>query len=216
MFAKDRDLVRLEPRLFDEVAWVGQEVTRGDAAEVSADGLSAEDYTGAFDAPGLGPGSVLRLNGVPVEVVALDHGVGVSFSMIRASDDDPVRPVSGIGAGATVECHTFAPQIAEAHRVLMAGFGLAVGATPEGGAPAADRVVNGRAMARLEALAALHMAYSAAAPLVDRSSVVWRKALLYRDRLAAERRAAVAEVDTDGDGVADAARRMSAVRLVRG
>ena len=68
-------------------------------------------------------------------------------------------------------------------------------------------VVNPRALARLEALGALHLIHAGASAGQEPDSPAARRAELYRLRFAAERGAVVAKLDTDGDGVADVTRR---------
>ena len=77
-------------------------------------------------------------------------------------------------------------------------------------------VLNPAALSRLEALGALHVIYAGASAGQGSDSPAALRAAMYRDRFAAERGSVIVKLDTDGDGVADTARRPGLSRLVRG
>lgn len=77
-------------------------------------------------------------------------------------------------------------------------------------------MTNPRGLWLVEALAALHQIYAAAAALSVEGSPAYARAEHYRARLAAERQRAAARLDTDGDGLADATRYLNTLPFVRG
>jgi hypothetical protein len=215
MFATDRDLLVLEPRLLREVAWVGQRVYANASVAVDAGGTGVTDGAGPFESFGIGVGSVLLLNDLVVEIVDVPGPTQATISLVRGSRDGEAIPASSLGATAKMDVDTFVPQIELVHRQVLRGLGLAPGVTEIGGAPAEDRVVNVEAMADLEALGALHLIYAAATPLASEASAIAAKAAAYQERFRAARLGIGAEIDLDGDGVADATRHVGAFQLVR-
>ena len=215
MFATDRDLLVLEPRLLREVAWVGQRVYAIASVAVDAGGTGVTDGAGPFESFGTGVGSVLLLDDLAVEVIDVPGPTQATISLIRAARDGAPIPASSLGATAKMDVYTFGPQIGMVHRQVLRGLGLEPGATEAGGAPAEDRVMNVEAMADLEALGALHLIYAAATPLASEANAIAAKAAAYLERFRAARLGIVAEIDVDGDGVADATRSIGAFQLVR-
>ena len=211
MFASDRDLVVREPRVFHDVAWAGQRV-------VEESGVPYDPATGTLGgvgdglhSKGLGVGSVVLVDGVALEVSSVVDDDRVVVSRVGASFALP----DIASASVSVVAHTFAAQLAVVHRQLLGTLGLREGVTQEGGDLAEDRITNAQALVEAEASGALHMVYAGASALVGESSPMWVKSRLYGDRFRDARRRAVVELDLDGDGVAEAVRRMSLVQLVR-
>ena len=216
MLVTDRDLLILEPRVFNDLGWIGQRLHRATNATMLAGGVGVTDASGPFAGLGIGAGRVLVINGTPVEIASIDSPTQATISLVRASAADAPIPARALSGTVTIECFTFAPQIAQAHDRIIRALGLALGPTVEGGGPGEDRIVNAGDVARVIALGALHLILAAATPLVADPSGVRAKAEAYRERFAAARRGLVAEIDLDGDGIADAARRVSLVHMVRG
>lgn len=213
-WATDRDLLAFEPAVFGRVAWLGQRLVSGTGSLAAAElVMSAQDV--AFDAAGVGAGHVAIVDGAAHEVVARVDGQRLTLSRLRGSvDDDPITPADETDAAVVVS--TFAPQIADVHRRVVAMLGLTGSSIgEEGGGPTESSVTNGGELVRLEALGALHLVFAGAAATTRGESVEWQKSEWYRGRFDEERRRAVARLDTDGDGVADAVRRPSVLRLVR-
>jgi len=211
VFAKDVDLIRLEPGLFQDVAWLAQrQLVLPSVQVVSASMLRVEYFN--FNAWGIEPGGVLLIDGRPVEVIDIPLQDLIFFSMVRASDDDETLPVHGLPTDVALEAQTFSPQIRAEHDRLMRALGLA---TIDPDAPDETSVTNPRAVARVEALGALAQIYAAAAPLPGADSVLGAKAERYAAQFERERRSLAVEIDLDGDGAPDATRRINLLRMQR-
>ena len=211
MFATDRDLLVREPRVFHDVAWAGQRVLEMlNAAYDSATGTLGSAGDG-LATKGLAVGSVVVVDGAALEVTSIvdDDRVVVS----RVGDGFALADIAQTQVD--IIAHTFAAQLAVVHRQLLGTLGLSEGVTVGGGALAEDRITNAEALVEAEACGALHMVYAGASALVGESSPLWVKARLYGDRFRDARRRSVVELDIDGDGIAEAVRRMSLVQLVR-
>ncbi len=220
MFAQDRDILAIEPSVFRDVAWVGQRLSRGTGTVSSpASGgvltIAAPDVDLAL--AGVGAGHVAVVDGAAYEIMERLSGTQVRLSRARALATDPQIPPSPVASG--VECWivTFAPQLALAHRQVLAMAGI----DPDSPEPAPGRVgeghvTNARALARVEALLALHLVYAAAGSAAPEGAPVVRRArellAMYRE----ERSRARVEVDLNGDGMPDAVRLLNGAVLTRG
>jgi hypothetical protein len=212
----DRDLLILEPRLFSDTAWIGQRLHRSTSATIAAGGATVTDASAPFAGLGIAPGHVLMASTIPVEITEILSATQASISLARASALDPPIPARALSGTVTIECFTFAPQIAQVHTQIIRALGLVVGPTTDSGTLGEDRITNTADITHTVALGAIHLILAAASPLAADPSGIRAKADTYRERFAAARRALVAEIDTDGDGTADAIRRTSLIHLVRG
>ncbi|MCA3004401.1 MAG: hypothetical protein LW650_04745 [Planctomycetaceae bacterium] len=207
MFCTDRDLLVIEPRLFNEVSLPGQRLADGQG-ELS-DSVLTPDPTWAGTLGLIGPGSVVVVAGVPAEVLGpAKDGTALTLSRLRSSIDAPALPLPDIPS-ARVTIDTFAPQIAAAHALLLARIGvlpdeaLSLGVTPNPWRPLESQILRPRALWLVEALLAVWIIGRAAAgtevasPFSVRARAAHRRAL----RVLA---ACQIEIDTDGDGRADA------------
>lgn len=210
-FATDRDLLVLEPMLFRDVGWSAQ--TLIDVTDAAVVSTAASSASSDFNIAGVRAGMIAVIEGVPVEVLAVVSSTALSVSRLRATGDDNAIPPAP-GTGLTMAIATFAPQIEWVHAQTLRSLGIEP-ADPSA-VPAASDIVNPAALALVESLGALHLILSSAAAMVGPESILWAKARMYRERLDAARRRVVAEVDLDGDGAADAARRMNTAQFVRG
>lgn len=210
MFASDRDLLVLEPRLFEEVSFASQTVLTGQG-DIESDGTTLTARGMDFAGAGVDAGWVVVVDGVAAEVVARVGTGALTISRPRASSGDAPLPLVP-GSGLSVRVMTFRPQLGVVHEQALTALGLGAGS---GSGLEASSVLNPAALTRVEALGALHLVFSGAAALVGYDSVLWQKAQMYLSRYAAERHRVSAIVDLDGDGVGDATRRMNVMQFVR-
>lgn len=213
MFAKDRDLLVVEPNLFRDVGWLSQRVLRGTGA-ISGTTLSISAADGGFDTAGVGAGSVVVVDGVSCEVIERLSATQATISRPRVGALDPVLPPAAVTGKDTV-VFTFAPQIAAVHGEILARLGIR-GGDEIGDGPAESAITNPAALVRLEVLGALAMVWGAASALTGRESPAAERAEWYRQRFERERQSVRVRLDLDGDGAADAARHAASARLVRG
>lgn len=211
MFASDRDLLVYEPRLFDEVAFASQTVASWSSGEIASDGLTLALAGVDLAALGVDAGWVVVIDGVAAEVLGRVDATTLTVSRVRASAGDAPMPLVA-GKGLSVRIATFRPQIGVVHEQVLASLGVGSAA---GGALDESSIVNAAALKRVESFGALYLVFSGAAALVGYDSVLWQKAQMYLARYGSERVRVSALVDTDGDGVADATRRMNVMQLVR-
>lgn len=78
-----------------------------------------------------------------------------------------------------------------------------------------DAIVSLSVLNELESLGVLAKAYHGAITIAGENSVLREKAAHYQRRFEIASRAAVVLIDTDGDGLADAERRMGDICLIR-
>lgn len=209
-FALDRDLLPFEPNLFRDIAWAGQRRVDLPAATRTGTILIA---TGAdFIASDINPGAVAVHAGVTLEVVSRFSATQLNISLLRESPTAPAIPPPP-ATDAQLTLTSFAPQVAAVHDTLLRALGIEP--TDPDAAPNAADITNPAALARLEAIGALHLIFTAAAATADDRSVLWTKASLYRDRFAALRRRLAVGIDLDGDGLPDATRRLNTLHLIR-
>ncbi len=214
MFATDRDLLVLEPGLLGSVAWVGQRLVSG-TGSVTGTALTLSSQDNGLVSQGVGAGSIVSIGGVGCEVDSVNGESSATVSRLRASAGDPPLAVGDL-SGVPVAVWTFSPQLMDAHRRVVRMLGLEVEGEAREDELDARAVVNPRALSRLEALGALHVIYAGASAGQGADAPAAARGAMYRERFAAERGRVVAKIDTDGDGIADAARRPGVSRLVRG
>ena len=201
-FARDRDLLVLEPNLLREVRWRGQVVV--EASDASVVGTALVSASSDFEAAGVGAGSVGLVGEVAVEVVERVDANTLTVSRVRGNDGDaPAAPVVQ-GSDLALVVPTFSPQIGAAHAEMLERVGLE-----------ASAVVNADEFRRVEALGALRRVYEAAGSACE-ATVQGAKAALYARRFDAARLGLVARADLDGDGAVDAQRAAGRVALHRG
>lgn len=215
MFAKDRDLIVLEPYLFRDMAWVAQRLVRGQAS-VTDGVLKFSTADADLQAIPVGSGSIAVVSGLALEVLEILTPERANVSRLRASAGDPAIPAPDVPE-ADAFIATFAPQVAMAHRQVMRLAGIEPDApVPAGGRAGEAAVTNGGALALLEAYAALAAIFNGAATAAGALSSASRKADVYERLFQRERERAVVELDLDGDGRPDATRRFNVVQFLRG
>lgn len=211
--ATDRDLLILEPTLFREVLWIGQRLVSGTgSASGTALTMSAQDVL--FDAADVGAGNIALVGGTAYEVLDRVSGTVLTISRMRADAGDAAIAV-GSASAVEVVVATFGPQIAMVHRQVLRMIGIEPDAQAVEGGATEESIINRSEIARLEALGALHLIFSAASSALGPDTALARKAEFYRARFAAERERAAVLLDLDGDGQADATRRLNVVQFIR-
>lgn len=209
-FASDRSLLVLEPNLFRDVKFSGQVLVTGSDGVVSGTTLSS--LTSDFDSQQIKVGMVVMVAGVPVEILDVSSANSLTVSRLRADESGSAIP-PGPGIGLQFEIVSFLPQIESIHGPLLGAFG--VDGLSSSGAPTEADILNVRTARLVEAMGALYLIYAGASALVGDEGLLWTKAQSYRDRYMAARRALVLEFDLDGDGLPDASRTSSSIRLMR-
>ncbi|MEO0511418.1 MAG: hypothetical protein AAF108_00780 [Planctomycetota bacterium] len=203
-FAKDRDLLALEPRLFEEVPWLGQRLFSGDLTVV---GTAAAGVGIDFMAAGVEAGMVVSVGGAGYEIASVVNNQTLAVSVLRADPAGALIPPLAASGPAVVT--TFVPQLGVVHGQLLRRAGV------EPGSAEAGAVTNGAGLALVEALGALHLVYSAASASGQGAEGWAERSEMYRRRFAAERRRARVLLDLDGDGEAEVERRLSTAWFTR-
>lgn len=211
MFATDRDLLTLEPNLFKDIAWAGQRLISCTGSVVGAT-LTISPTSADFATAQVAPGHIVLVDGISYEIVEVLSPTTATISRLRPDPAGPLLPPEP-GAGLAVSLATFAPQLAAVHDQLLRLLDIEPG-DPDA-FPAEANITNPRALAPIEAVAALHLIFTAAAALATPGSSLWARVAHYRQRLTEERPRAAALLDLDNDGAPDATRRLSNFALNR-
>jgi len=209
MFAKDRDLLVIEPGLYRDVVWNGQRLLSG-TGDLSGTTLTLT--SGSFLDGEIGAGHVVLVDSVPMEVVSVQSDAVATVSIMRGDSSSSVIPGKP-ATGAVVEVFTFAPQVEIVHRQVMSMVGIDVDDVDGLGDSA---VTNPGALVVLEVLGALHLIYASAGAPGRGGEAFLDRAKLYQQRFSAERGSVVAFIDLDGDGIAETRRRPNSFVLTRG
>lgn len=213
MFATDRDLLVLEPRLFLDVSWTAQTlVNAATGGTINGSGDTLTLSGGNFVNLGIDAGFVAVAGATPVEVRSRIDATNLRISRPRAADTDPDIPAAA-GSNLKVVIHTFRPQIGIVHDQVMRLLGIEPGGVTQ---PAETDITNPGALRLIESLGALHLIFASAAALVGYESPLWIKSQMYAERFRGERARLVAEIDLDGDGEPDTVRRPNVLQFVRG
>ncbi|MEN0019376.1 MAG: hypothetical protein AAF747_00675 [Planctomycetota bacterium] len=208
MFALDRDLLALEPTLFRDVGWAGQELLAGEGHLDAGDVVLTNGNTD-FQGCGLSSGHVVVVDRMSLEVIEVTTATVAQVSRLRATRDGPAEWAVQT-QDLPIVIRTFGPQIGVAHRQVLRMLGLDTGDADE------TAVVNPDSLVHLESLGALHLIFSAAAAFAPGGSPLAERAAMYRERFEDERGRVRAEIDLNGDGIADATRRPNVMLLGRG
>jgi hypothetical protein len=213
-FATDRDLLVLEPTLFNDVPFVTQQ--RLKHADGALDGVTLTSAAADFETAGINVGAVLLLDATPVEVIEQIDSHTLTVSGVRdAREGDAVAPLLDSGAESGIEIihRTYGPQLSLVHGTLLRMIGI----NPDDPSPVvtADMILSVATMRGLEVLGALELIFSSAYAAVGDYSNLREKAQQYRDRFRQMSRSARIEIDVDGDGRCDFTQWPGVMRLVR-
>jgi hypothetical protein len=195
MFARDIDLIVIEPTLFRDVVWPSQTLLRGQGA-VEESELTIADKAADLALLGVDAGHVVMLGETAAEVVKRIDERRLLLSRPRAAGGEVIGVAKYAGA---VRIATFVPQIDVVHRRLMRWAEIEDG----------KRLVDGGAAAHAEALGALALIHFANEPAPSARGVQ------YQRRFEIECERLVLRVDADGDGVAEQVRRVSGGPMYR-
>ena len=209
-FSTDRDILAIEPNVFNDVPFVSQQRVRVTDGQVT--GTTLTSVSADFVATNVGVGSVVLIAGVACEVVAQTDANTLTVSLPRDGLVDAAIP-PGDGSGLEVTARTFAPQASLVHDLLLHALGIdpdVMDATLT-----EDSIVSLSVMARLEALGTLERIYSAAQAIAGDNDALHRKAQHYRRAFSIDRARAIIMIDLDGDGYADAKRSLGVHQMVR-
>jgi len=212
-FSTDRDLLAIDPAVFEDVPFAAQK--RLNVTDATVSGTTLTSAGADFVAAQIDAGSVVLINAVAHEVLSRTDANTIEVSLPRTHTDDPGIP-SGDAAGVEVIARTFSPQAELVHDGLVRLIGIDPDAldAPESELTEAS-ILSLPLMARVEALGTLELVYAGAASLVGDNDALLMKAGEYRRRFRQACANAVVSLDTDGDGLADERLPLGSIRLTR-
>lgn len=220
--ARDRDIAVIDPRVFIDVAWLGQLATRG-TASVSGGVLSASAAEVDFQSANVRPGQVVVIGGAVLEVVEAIDFETLAVSPVRGAGV-PVGaggPGPGVALSGSFSVPTFAAQLALVQRRLLGELGVrAEGEAAQGpwdARPTAGAILNPQDLTTLVALRTLAMVWAQAGALGGAAgmSLADARTRAYRQLADRERQRLAVRIDLDGDGAADVVRMVAAGAMVR-
>lgn len=209
-FSTDRDLLAIEPQVFQDVPLLSQQ--RLQTQDASIAGTTLSSASADFISTGVSAGSVVLVNEAALEVIARTDAHTLTVSLLRTLTTDPaMAPTPGDNQPLSVR--TFAPQAALMHDLLLRMVGIEPD-DPTGPLSEAS-IISRTVMRRLETLGVLERIYSAAAQIVGEDQALWKKASYYRERFGNACDRALVLLDANGDGIADLRRSPSLIQLHR-
>jgi hypothetical protein len=209
-FSTDRDLLAIEPAVFEDVPFTAQKRLR--VADASVSGTTVTSASADFVAAQVDAGSVVLIAGLAFEVLSRTDANTIEVSLPRTHKTDLGIP-GGDGAELELIVRTFAPQAELVHDSLLRLIGI----DPEDADAelTESAVLSVALMARIEALGTLELVYAGAASLVGDNDTLLMKAGEYRRRFRQACAGAVVSLDTDGDGLADQRLPLGTTRFTR-
>jgi len=206
----DRDLLLIEPGIFKNAMDIATLLI--DAADGSVSGTSLNSASSDFESMSIDAGHVAVLEGEITEVVARVSTTELTVSLPRVTSEDPlIAPTAG--SGLTVKVPTFGRQINFSEAWVLGALGLDAGDL--GLTPDESAILNPCDIGRLIALETVARVFAAAAALDPADQSLADSATHYAGEVAAARHRTQAILDLDGDGCADASRRVCAIALTR-
>jgi len=209
-FSTDRDLLAIEPGVFEDVPFAAQQrlrITDGAVTGTTLTSAAADFVTAQVD-----QGSVLLIGGIAYEVMTRIDQSTLTISLPRSSTVDPAIP-GGDGIALEVAARTFEPQAELVHDGLLKLIGIEPD-NPNGELTESAILTLSR-MARVEALGTLERVYSGAASLIGDNEMLLMKAGEYRRRFRQACTTTTVLLDTDGDGLTDRSLQLGTIRFNR-
>lgn len=209
-FSTDRDLLAIEPAVFEDVPFAAQKRVQVTDAVIS--GTTLTSATADFALAQVDEGSVVLINGVAHEVLSRTDANTLEVSLPRAHTSDSGIP-GGDATDAELIARTFSPQAELVHDGLL----RLIGVDPDDPEPelTEDSILSRSLLSRIEALGTLELVYAGAASLIGDNDTLLMKAGEYRRRFRQACTSAVVSLDTDGDGLADQRVALGSVSLTR-
>jgi hypothetical protein len=206
----DRDMLLIEPSLFSgamNLATLLIDVTDG-----SVSGTSLTSTEADFDSMDVDAGHVVVIDGAPAEVIERLSATELTVSLPRAAMDDPlIAPAPG--SDLSVKVPTFGRHLNLSQGWVLGSLGIEI---DDDGAPLDESILtNASEIGRLIALETIARLLQLAAACDPADESMANLASHYAGDVTAARQRTQALLDLDGDGVADAARRISVVTLMR-
>ena len=207
----DRDLLIIEPSLFIGAAAAGTSLLATTDAGIVGTRLTSASAD--FVTQDIDNGHVAVVNGVAVEVVARIQATELDISLPRASrDDQMIAP--GDGGSFSLQIISFARLIDQVQISMLRALGI----DPDDPVQPLDvsAILNLGEVGVIIGLRTIQHAFETAAALNPTDASLAARAAMYRERAAQAMRQSAAVIDTNGDGQADATRRLDVVTFVRG
>jgi hypothetical protein len=206
----DRDLLLIEPGIFKNAMDLATLLI--DAADGTVSQTSLSSASSDFESMSVDAGHVAVIEAETTEVIARVSSTELTVSLPRVTSEDPlIAPTAG--SGLTVKVPTFGRQINFSQAWVLGALGLDAGdldLTPDESA-----ILNPCDIERLIALETVARVFAAAAALDPADQSLADSATHYAGEVAAARHRTRAILDLDGDGCADASRRVCTVALTR-
>jgi len=213
MFAKDRDLLILEPNIFRDGVFLTQRLSCGEG-DISESLLSASDTDVGFDAAGVDTGHVVVVDEIAYEVLERQSVSDLVISRLRPRRDGTVvQPSPATQAAVCVA--TYAPQLEAAHQAVLRMAGIETSGQIVPGAPKEAMICNPEAFIPVECLHALAAIYNALGAGQPADAPANQRSVAYQRRFEAESERVLVHLDMNGDGVPDAVRRLAGGPMVR-
>jgi hypothetical protein len=206
----DRDLLLVDEEVFrDAISAATVLVSTGDG---SVEATTLTSAGADFASPDIDIGCVVLVDDEVSEVVERLSATELTISRRRRSTEDALIPPTA-GTNLAVKVPTFTPEIERVELAVLSSLG---GSEQEPAAPLqATAILNQADVAAVIALQALARVYQAAAASDGTDQTLFDRAALFEARADAARRGTQAVLDLDGDGIADATRRLDVVVLSR-
>lgn len=207
MLTTDRDLLRLDPRVFFDAHEEGDVLLTGEAT-ISGDTLT--DAAADFEEAGIDAGHIVIIDAEAFEVIERTGATTLRLSRPRVSEAFPATNPQG-GSNQSYLIRTFARVIAVEEDRARRVFGLR--ASDQDQAITDDMILNPADLADWVAHQAMAMLLDRAAARAPDDPALRALAARAKRLAEARRQGLTIQVDLDGDGQADLTRRPGVILL---